>query len=544
MGDNKNILQNERELIYLLLHYKEAIEYFYNYNLSADNFSEEYRPIILSILETYDRHNVLLTFKSFKTKLQECKVPKEKISQEIAFTSCYSARVEKDDLPLLVKSIVDQSVKKSINKSLEGFKKDINTKGDIPAVKQLMDNCQDILDGVESPGEKSYFEDIRVLSKSQTQYLQDVRDGKIKEEPLVLSGFKEIDYTMVTGFEKGTLTLICADVGGFKSSMMLNIGLNVWKNDHDVLFVPLEMEKVQMWRRACAREARVRAERITRKIKDLSDAEFEKIKKMNEAWETSPSKFYIMQEPGNTTVSKIERQIEKNIEIIQPKLVVIDYVANLEADKNRYGRNDLEIGDMLKSMRQMGKDMNFAVLSAAQLGREALKRIRKAGASREKTSINSEDIRGSHEYSADADNIYAQLKSSSQPNELLDIFCVKSRNGPTVFEDGNIRAVLDVMPEFGLIKTPSPVGAENEEPDGSEDYDLGDFIDKTEKDKVITANKMFNEEENIYNYDNTDSIDGDDSTLENNDDILNSIDADEDKAVDEENAEDEWNENW
>ena len=43
---------------------------------------------------------------------------------------------------------------------------------------------------------------------------------------------------MGTGLEQGTLTLFCADVGCFKSSMMLNIGMNVWHQGHDVLFVP------------------------------------------------------------------------------------------------------------------------------------------------------------------------------------------------------------------------------------------------------------------------------------------------------------------
>ena len=39
MAQKKDILQSERELIYLLLHNKEAIEYFYEYNLSVDYFN-------------------------------------------------------------------------------------------------------------------------------------------------------------------------------------------------------------------------------------------------------------------------------------------------------------------------------------------------------------------------------------------------------------------------------------------------------------------------------------------------------------------------
>ena len=363
MSNSKNDLQNERELIYLLLHKKEAIDYFINSGIAVKSFQEENRPIVSSIIESYDEDGVLVTRKSFREKIKQYEVPKEKISQELTFNSCYSSKASMDDLPMLVNKIIEQNVVTSFNKSLDKVKANISSKGHIFGIKELVSDCENILGGVSSPLEKSYYDDIRSLSKSEVKYIEDVRDGRIKEEPLVLTGIREMDYTMVTGLEKGTLTLICADVGGFKSCMMLNIGLNVWHNGFDVLFVPLEMDRKQMWRRACSREARVRSELITRNIKDLTDEQMEKIIKMNEAWDSNPAKFYMMQEPGNTTVVTIQRQIEKNIDILRPKLVVIDYVANLEAHKNRHGRNDLEIGDMLKSMRQMGKDLSFSVLS-------------------------------------------------------------------------------------------------------------------------------------------------------------------------------------
>jgi replicative DNA helicase len=501
---NKNNLQHERELIYLLLHNKETVDRFYDLGLLENYFQEDHTFIVSLILECYDSDGILLTRKTFKEKLKSYKIPKDRIAQELAFNACYAAVANPDDLPMLASKVVEQNVKFSFSKALEGAKNNISSKGDLAAIKILAEDCENILSGVSSPLEKRYFDDIRKLSESQVQYLEDVRSGKIKEEPLILSGIREMDYTMVTGFEKGTLTLICADVGGFKSAMMLNIGLNIWRSGFDVLFVPLEMTKEQMWRRACAREAKVKTELITRDIKNLTDDQMEKIRDMNEMWDKRKNLFFMMEEPSNTTVVKIQRQIEKHIDIIKPKIVIIDYIANLEAHKNRYGRNDLEIGDMLKSMRQMGKDMGFAVLSAAQLGREALKRIRKIGTNKDKVSINSEDLRGSHEYSADADNIFAQLKSTTQPNQLLDIFCVKSRNGPTVFESGYVRATLDILPEFGLISSPPLCGVEgtSDENDEDEEYtytdDFGKMLDKVESDEVENENQMFKEDDDMY----------------------------------------------
>jgi len=493
MPDKK--VKNEKDLIYLMLHNKQAIEQVLNSGISKNYFKEEHGPIFVSILESYDMNDVLLTRKTFREKLSHYTVPKDKIAQELAFDACYISASNINDLPHLIASVIEEHVDSSVSSALEVFKISRNKKGTLSAVRELSDTCDSLLVGTET-GEKTYFKDMRDLSRDQYQYLEDVVEGRIEEKIPILTGIREIDFTMATGLEAGTLTLFCADVGVFKSSMMLNIGLNVWEQGHDVLFVPLEMHRNQMWRRAIARDARVNSRFLVRDVKEkLTKEHLAKMKKAQAEWDTRIAKFFIMQEPGNTTVHNIEKLIERNIDLVKPKLVVIDYVANLEAHKNRYGRNDLEIGDMLKKMRQMGKDLGFAVISGAQLGREALKRIGKEGANKDKPTINSEDIRGSHEYAADADNIYAMLKNTSQPNQLLDIYCVKSRNGVTTFEDESVRAVLEVYPQFGLIKSPAGEGGSSEVDDIT-----GDYIDQTEADTTIVSkgSQLFEDDSDVF----------------------------------------------
>jgi replicative DNA helicase len=520
--DNERI-KNERALIYLLLHNKDSIDRFYNYGLSEKHFCEEHVYIVSSILKSYDQDNVLLTRTSFKEKLKKYKIPKEKISYEVNFNLCFSSVTKIDDFPFLANKIVENKVKESVGESLENFKNNASSKDYIHAVKNLIVDCEEIVGGVGSSRENTYYDDISEMSSREIQYLKDVRDGKIEEEPRILTGIREMDHTMVTGLEKGTLTLICADVGGYKSTMMLNIGLNVWRNGFNVLYVPLEMSIEQMWRRINAREAKIKLDKLTRRVKDLTDDEFCRMEKVKEEMKNGPFKFYMMEKHGGTSVIAIQREIERKIEVFKPDIVVIDYIANLEAHKERYGRNDLEIGDMLKSLRQGGKDWGYAVLSAAQLGREALKRIRKTGGNKDKVSINSEDIRGSHEYSADADNIFAQLKNSSQPNELLDIFCVKSRNGPTVFEGGEIKATLHITPEYGLIVSPPKYEMADGPDENIDKYDadLGDLMDKAEGDESITDNDILDEK--ISNDNDDDFFNDDDDFFNDNKDIEESI---------------------
>lgn len=172
-------------------------------------------------------------------------------------------------------------------------------------------------------------------------------------------------------------------------------------------------------------------------------------------WKKNDKKFAFLDVGERTTVSRIRKQIEKNIEKIKPKLVVIDYVANLLADRPRKEGNSLEIGDMLKDMIAMGKpgmctDEGFAVVSAAQLNRTALTRLKSQKDSSQQ-DLGSTDLMGSHQYSMDATNIFGLVKDKVLPNRKITMFKIKSRWGTTTFKDGASKVSLNIRPEISLI---------------------------------------------------------------------------------------------
>lgn len=491
MAEKDTRLISEQEFIYLLLHHKDAIRNFIESGIDVDVFHENHRPIILAIIDTYNLHDSLLTRRAFQEIVSNYRIPKDRASLEVAFFNCYTHYSDINDFHVLFEKIIQETINRRMNESLDRYnekiKKGINK---IISIKALIHDCESIVDGTNPQKEAVYYDDMRILSKEKIKYIRDVMDKKIIEEPLLLTGIKPIDDTMVTGLEKGTLTLFAADVGAFKSTMMLNIGMNVWQQGHDVLVVPLEMHRDQMWRRAMSRQARLNSELITRNIANLSEENYQKLLKASEDWDKINNKIFFLQRPGRTSVKMIQREIERHLEIFSPRLIIIDYVANLEPDEKRLDRNDLEIGGMLKDMRSMGRDLGFAVISAAQIGRAALTRLKKAGANRDKPQIGSEDLRGSHEYSADADNIYALLKSINMPSQLLDLYCVKARNGKTLFHGDNVRAQLTVYPEFGLIVEDESLTHQDQTDPG-----FGELQDAAEKDiQVITKDSsVFNE---------------------------------------------------
>ena len=82
---------------------------------------------------------------------------------------------------------------------------------------------------------------------------------------------------------------------------------------------------------------------------------------------------------------------------------------------------------MLKAVRARGLHIGFHVLSVAQLGREASKRIRKQTG--DKMTTHSEDVRGSHEYSADADFMYVLMPDPQSVSSMVHLMVLKSRFG-------------------------------------------------------------------------------------------------------------------
>jgi replicative DNA helicase len=468
MSDNK-VYDTEAKFIYLLLHYKDLVGDYLESTVSRKYFSKKYQFLLQCIEEAYNENGVRLTREAYKERLKELKSPKERVYEDTKFGECFISRTEKDNFPVLLQKIIDRYLAEEVGKVIEEFRNTFD-QDKIKTIQRTVEGFQDILYSSVSSEEELFYDDISVLSETNIKYIEDYRAGKIEAKKLITCGIKEIDETMITGFERGTLTLFCGDVGGYKSTIMMNVALNIWEQGFNVLFVPLEMDKDQMWRRVISRQARVPYVLITRDYDKLTDDQIKKVKEASRKFSENDSRFYMLQESQRTTVPNIHNHIKRNIEMFKPDLVVIDYIANLEAHQSRPGRNDLEIGDMLKEMRHMGKIMGFATISAAQLGRDFLKKIRKAGANRDKAVIHSEDIRGSHEFAADSDNIYAQLKSISQPNQLVDLFCVKSRNGPQTFAGGEVRATLEVIPEMFVIRSQT----------GFEDIPGDDILDDLE----------------------------------------------------------------
>jgi len=476
MADNRITIQ--RKFIGLLLKDRECVSGWIDSPLTQNYFDKEYQIIISAVMDAHEQ-GVLLTRDSYKNYVWDnYRNTKAMLAQDVLYSNIKSTPVKPDDFPSLQARIRDSYLAQASGEYIKKFAKKQGEQGNLTAIRQMLDDFSGLVDGYEQKTQIVY-ENVSVTGADHIKRMDDIRSGRIKEDPILHCGIEPIDTTLHKGFTPGSLTLFCGDAGGFKSTLMLNVGANIWKgfkrpvplvgdtedyqSGKNVLFVPLEMPRAEIMDKLLARQTRIPTSKISNP-RSLSDAECEQIKQEVESWENEVAQFYFMEYMDRTRVSVIRREIEKHIDIFQPRMVIIDYIANLMPDQSRKDRNDLEIGDMLKSLRAMAKPNavtgeGFAIVSAAQIGREALKRMRTSQSG--KITARTEDIRGSHEYSADADNIYAQFEDSDYPGRKLNFFAVKVRMGQKIFRDNQTTVGLRVQPEISLIEADDWTGMDS-----------------------------------------------------------------------------------
>lgn len=351
--------------------------------------------------------------------------------------------IKNEDINVIIEECKNLYYYRFLKDQLEQIKSDKS-----PDFFKKLNSLHDNIGKCISTGSSNLFS-FHDTVESFPSFIENLKSQALNPEKRIVCGIKEIDDCMTVGFRPGTLTLIVADVGGGKSTMMLNVAYNLWKKNTNILFLPLEMPWEEIYKKFLSREALIEFDKLARP-ELMTDRDWEILDKKSSVISEMKQKMIWADVKNRPTVSEIKRAIESKLHYFKPEVVVIDYIANIKPDSKE--DNWLAIGDILKELRALGKQHGFAILSAAQLGRDGIKKLKsdKDGSK----SPGSEDIRGSHEYSADADNIFAQSPSPDEPNRKMLLWCIKARYGKKTF-DGKNYAILDFYPEFSKIDSSS-----------------------------------------------------------------------------------------
>ena len=482
MRDRK---ETQEKILHILLTTPDSVNALVAHRIGPEHFDPIFRPLLHGIFHAQSKGAKLteVGYIDFIEKAvtsgkysewvgKKVDSPKQAVLREKAmlFEAFGLQTAETDDIEVYIDRLNEDRIREQSERLFQKFKED--AKKNYPeAIGQLSEGLEKI--SVSTSENKSNWV---YLNEDKESFVGKLRAERENPSERLLTGISELDDSITVGLQPGSLTLFVADVGGFKSTMMLNVALNVWRKYHkDVLFISLEMPADMLEAKIAARETGIANEKLS-KPELLTDANLERIEKEWDNFHSMPHRFVIEDTEERLKVSDIKAKIEKHISFFKPRLVVIDYITILSPEKSFANKASHEwVGHWCKDLRQLGRKHGFAIISAAQLGREAIKRLRsqKEG----KQTVGSDDLRGSHDFSADSDNIYALVPDPSQPLQQLQLFCIKARYGKKTFKGVN-RAVLNVNPDLCRISGATDAAWSSDDfDDGSDD---AEFIKRQE----------------------------------------------------------------
>ncbi len=276
------------------------------------------------------------------------------------------------------------------------------------------------------------------------QVLPDVLDrlGEMSEHenhlPGLSTGLSAIDQK-ITGLNKSDLILLAARPGMGKTSLALNVALNVAKGGKTVAVFSLEMSREQLATRLLSSEALVENNRLRTGL--LRETDWEKI--AGAATVLNRLNILIDDNPL-LSVADMNAKCRRLDDLA---LVVVDYLQLMTSagGNNRGGENRQQVvSDMSRMLKIMAKELNVPVICLSQLSRANEKRD-------DKRPMLS-DLRESGAIEQDADIVMFLYRDDyynedSEKHNIAECIVAKNRHGET----GKVE--LRWMPEYTQFST-------------------------------------------------------------------------------------------
>ncbi|MFA7219868.1 MAG: DnaB-like helicase C-terminal domain-containing protein [Synergistaceae bacterium] len=253
-------------------------------------------------------------------------------------------------------------------------------------------------------------------------------------------------------------TIVSGMINGGKTTFMFNVGLNMARAGHSVVYVSIEKEAMPLMIRLTALHALVDYNRIKQGGKGdygLSDIYYDKlIEATKDLEENIKPNFHCIQAVPGTKLSKLISEVEKIKARHKIDVLIVDYLGVIGFETNHPGRPDLDEAIVSKRLQAYGKTNRFVTIAASQLKTPSVKEIRnkakKATADdASQVEVNTEDLAGSKMIIADADNGISVILNTDSPATKMFVYGTKARD-----DEARSCSVLDFDGRIGRISDP------------------------------------------------------------------------------------------
>lgn len=283
--------------------------------------------------------------------------------------------------------------------------------------------------------ETSASDEVDAIIAQAEAFLREVRKPKEKAVPfsdmvlewqtwvgadaagdIIQTPWYKVNEVLSGGLYKSRLYIFGGRPGQGKSLSALNIAALAAENGKSVMIFSLEMPRNEVASRLLAAGAQVNFQQLIRR--QLRQDTEDRVK--HYAAQNLGMKLYCV-DRANITIEQIVAHCRA---IKDLDLVVIDYAQLVAATDKRVSR-DQQVAHVSRTLKVLAKDMNIAVVLAAQLNRQVIDP--KTGKARYPTLA---DLRESGSLEADADAVLF-LHRPEEESGTVDIVIAKNRSGLT-----------------------------------------------------------------------------------------------------------------
>lgn len=309
--------------------------------------------------------------------------------------------------------------RKLIDLSSRMVEKAFDEQGD---VKKLLDEAEMEIFALSQQHLHQDFIELKEILAESFERLEELAKKGVHFRGIP-TGFADLDAKLA-GFQPSNLIILAARPALGKTSLALNIALNVAVNEKaPVGFFSLEMSKEELVDRLLVGQADIDAWRL--KTGRLSDEDY---KKLTEAMgELSEAPIFIDDTPGASILEMRTKarklKAEKDI-----KLIIVDYLQLADAGR-RFDSRVQEVSFVSQGLKNLARELKIPVLAISQLSRA----VEQRGTKKPQLS----DLRESGSIEQDADVViflYQEEESEDlieQNKRLVKLLIAKHRNGPT-----------------------------------------------------------------------------------------------------------------
>lgn len=259
----------------------------------------------------------------------------------------------------------------------------------------------------------------------------------------IKTGFPDIDKH-TGGFQKTDFVILGGRPGMGKTSLALEMGVNLSIAGGVVAFFECEMSAAQVVQRALYQKGRVNSQLLKRGVNVQQD-----LPRLKEAQERIRGKKIFFDDTTNITPLQMLSKCRK-LKSKQGKLdlVIVDNVQIMRGDGSFRGDKRAELADVSNNLKRIAKDLDTVVIGISHLNRDSAK------SSDPEPSLH--DLKNTGEFEQDADIVillhmesyYTDQIEPGTENEMKVIFA-KFREGETGF------VMIRFVKEFTAFETMS-----------------------------------------------------------------------------------------